>query len=99
MDSIITYDLEEKVFQVSKHSEVKAGMKALGYMDCFGAIRDGVKRTYYLPNTTLWKDETTPATAKADLLKVAAAKGATVERLFADEFTTNWEAITGKAYA
>jgi len=100
MDAIITYDLEEKSFQESKHSAVKSGMKALGYHDHFTTTdAAGKKTTYYLPNTTLWKKDSTPATAKTDLQKVAVQKGATVERLFADEFTTNWTAIPGKAYA
>jgi hypothetical protein len=100
MDAIITYDLEEKAFQESKHTEVKTAMKALGYHDHFNFTDSaGRKTTYYLPNTTLWKKDTTPTTAKADLLKVAAEKKATVERLFADQFTDNWVAIPGKPYA
>jgi len=99
MDVIITYDLEEKSTQASKHSEVKAGMKVLGYNDHFNYTDSaGKKTTYYLPNTTLWKKNSTPTNAKTDLLAVAKAKGATVERLFADEFTDNWVAIPGKAY-
>ncbi len=98
MNSIITYDLEENALQESKHSQVKDAMKELGYFDSFVKPKEpGV--TYYLPNTTLWKKDINPATAKDDLLRVAAAKGATVERLFADEFTGNYSAIPGKPYA
>jgi hypothetical protein len=100
MDAIITYDLEEKAGQVSKHTAVKDGMKELGYLDRFSYTDpQGKKTTYYLPNTTLWKKNTTPSEAKTDLLAVTKAKGAVAERLISNEFTDNWEAIPGKPYA
>lgn len=99
MDSSITYDLEEKAGQESKHSAVKSAMKKKGYSDRFWHEANGSRTTYYLPNTTLWKKNTTPAQAKADLLEVAKACNAVVERLFASEFTGNWAAIPGKEYA
>lgn len=98
MNSLVTYDLEEKIFQESKHSQVKAAMKARGYMDSFIAEVDGKKSTYYLPNTTLWKQNIEPATAKKDLLEVAAQNGAIVERLFASQFAKNWVGLPGKPY-
>ena len=57
----------------------------------------GLKTTYYLPNTTLWKKDITSTQAKTDLLNVAKQKAAEVERLIATKFE-NWAAILGKPY-
>lgn len=100
MDILITYDLAEKGGQVSKHTAVKDGMKALGYMESFSTTDEQtkVKTIYYLPNTTLWRKETTSTQAKTDLLNVGKKNGAEVERLIATQFV-NWDAIPGKPYA
>jgi hypothetical protein len=99
MRVIITYDLTENRLHESKHSQVKDTMKANGYHDYFTIERSGKKETYYLPNTTLWKNNITPTQAKDDLIAAARKHNADVERLFADEFTDNWAAISGKKYA
>ena len=99
MRVIITYDLTENRLNESKHSQVKDCMKNKGYFDYFSAKdSSGKDVTYYLPNTTLWKPDTTTAQAKNDLLECAKRHNADVERLFADEFTSNWVAIPGKPY-
>lgn len=106
MRVIITYDLKGALNE-SVHSIVKDAMKELGYMDSFfikdekGGNKkhpDGTTIVYTLPNTTLWHYNSTPEKAKTYLLKVAKDHKAEVERLFADEFTTNWSAIEGKPY-
>ncbi len=63
MEAYITYD-------VSNHgqSEVKSGMKKLGYSDRWKAH----DKIYYLPNTTLWKDDTELSQACADIKSVIA---------------------------
>ncbi|MDP4265556.1 MAG: hypothetical protein Q8941_23735 [Bacteroidota bacterium] len=100
MDILITYDLAEKAGQVSKHTAVKDGMKALGYMEKFNSTDEQTKvtTTYYLPNTTLWKKEITSTQAKNDILNVAKQNGAEVERLIATKFES-WAAIPGKPYS
>lgn len=70
MDAVINYDLN------AKHVEVKKDMQQRGYFDYF--TENG--RTYYLPNTTLWKKNTDLATAMADIKASAAKFGATLER-------------------
>jgi len=101
MDVLITYDIKSEFFE-TKDTEVKDGMKELGYSDFFvtSTSDNPPKKTkYYLPNTTLWKNDTTPKQAKADLLSVARKVDAEVERLIALEFTDYWAAIPGKPYS
>lgn len=99
MRAIITYDIKSNSLAL-KNAEVKVGMKALGYFDWFSITDKATSKetAYYLPNTTLWKNDVTPLQAKTDLLAVAKKVGAQVERLFADEFTNNWVAIPGEPY-
>lgn len=100
MDVLITYDLTENRLYESKHSQVKDCMKNKGYLDTFTTTDTSGKKTkYYLPNTTLWKQNTTPQQAKDDLLACAKTHSADVERLIAVEFTDKWAAIPGKPYA
>jgi len=97
MDIIITYDIEANGGE-AKNSAVKEALKKEQYFDYFTITdQSGIKTTHYLPNTSLWKKETTAAIAKADLLRVAKANGAVVERLLATQFV-NWDSIPGKAY-
>ncbi len=96
MDILITYDLAEKAGQVSKHTAVKDGMKALGYLETFKNPNEPT--VFSLPNTTLWKKGITATTAKNDLLSVAKQNGAEVERLIATQLV-NHDAIPGKPYA
>lgn len=99
MDALITYDLVENRFQESKHTQVKNSMKALGYLDYFTMSIDEKTVTHYLPNTCLWKRDTTPQQAKTDLLNIARKHNADIERLLALEFTDTFAAIPGKRYA
>jgi len=94
MNAVITYDIAATYG--TKDTDVKNKMRAQGYMESFVTPSDN--KTYYLPNTTLWKPNMTPAQAKADLLSAASACNAIVERLLALEFNNNWEAIQGKPY-
>lgn len=100
MKVILTYDLTENRLHESKHSQVKDCMKSKGYMDSFPCNdTKGNPGTVYLPNTTLWKDGITPQDALNDIKECAKKHNAELERFFADEFTNNWTAIFGKAYA
>jgi len=96
-DVLITYDIAEGKGEESKHTEVKDAMKALGYMQSFNYGEGTDKKKYYLPNTSLWKKDTTSSTAVDDLLKVAKEKKAEVERVIATKFE-GWTAIQGKEY-
>lgn len=99
MDAIITYDIESEKSDNSKNDEVKNGMKDLGYLDQFDTTNKNKKKVVcYLPNTTLWKSNTSPEKALQDLHTVAKEVNATIERAFADEFTANWRAIPGMAF-
>ena len=91
MDTLITYDITEDRLHESLNTKVKDAMKVLGYSESINHTDPDtkVKTKYWLPNTTLWKSDTTPEEAKADLLSVAKKSGATVERLIALEFTDN----------
>jgi hypothetical protein len=100
MDVLIMYDIESELFD-DKNSVVKDAMKELGYHDHFkypDPNDKDKKITYYLPNTTLWRKDTTPLTAKNDLQRVAKENDAKVERLLATVFADGWKAIPGKPY-
>lgn len=60
MSSMITYDVTKK------HTAIKAALSKKGYHDYWRA--NG--KTYYLPNTSLWKKGVSTATALHDLKKV-----------------------------
>jgi len=85
MNTLITYDINRK------HGEVKSAMIKNHYMKSW--TDNGT--TYYLPNTTLWKQNVTPATAVADLRSViqainnhsSANEQIKLERAIAVEFT------------
>jgi hypothetical protein len=57
MQAFITYDINHG------HNEVKERMIARGYYSAW--MSNSI--TYYLPNTSLWKNETELATARKDL--------------------------------
>ena len=95
MDAVITYDIKSGA---SKDTAVKNGMKAIGYLDHFVTQENGRQVTYTLPNTTLWRNNTSPLQAKNDLQAVARSCNADIERLLATEITANWVAIPGKPY-
>lgn len=98
MDVVITYNIKVDFFD--KNPEIKDEMKGLGYLDRFLAENSEKELiVYYLPDTTLWKKDTTPLQAQNDLLIIAKSFKTKVERLFAYEFTANWKAIPGEPYA
>lgn len=99
MIALVTYDITEgpRNLYESKHTQVKNAMKNLGYSDKF-IVGQNQTPVYYLPNTSLWKADTTPTQAKSDLLNVARQCNAEVERLIATQFD-NWDGIPGKPYS
>lgn len=88
MDAVINYDVS------GRHTDVKARMRALGYSDRWGL--DGT--TYYLPNTTLWKQETELATAVQDIQTVAGQLQVRLERAVALK-AQPWFAIAGDPHS
>jgi hypothetical protein len=97
MNALITYDVS------NKQPEVKKGMKDLDYLDYWTLDR----KTYYLPNTTLWKRDASAATAIADMKKVIFSLNEKIikkdekiklERCVAVDFTT-WDAIEGDKHS
>lgn len=81
---LITYDVSDK------NKEVKDSLKAKGYSDNWTS--DKVK--YSLPNTTLWKSESTAETGKVDMEAVAKINRVVLESAMAVEFTS-WKGISG----
>lgn len=90
---LLTYDLQQNDFKESKHAEVKNEMKKMGYMDSWTAN----SKTYYLPNTTLWRKDVSLTQSKTDLHNCARKFGVIVERFVSVEFSS-WDAIEGKPY-
>ncbi len=88
MPAMVTYDVSGKQIQV------KAKMKEKGYSDEW--VYD--QKTYYLPDTTLWKKDGTAATALTDIQSVAKGLQVRLERAVALDLG-NWEAITGDPHA
>lgn len=96
MNALITYDIS------ARHTEVKAAMLAngRGYFDSWSSNN----QTYYLPNTSLWKPNTTPQTAKAEIQQVIQALNLNqpannqirLERCVAVEWS-KWDGIPGDA--
>ncbi|SHJ40392.1 hypothetical protein SAMN02745146_3051 [Hymenobacter daecheongensis DSM 21074] len=60
MNTLITYDI------TIRHTEVKSAMKNKGYFDYWIANN----QNYHLPNTSLWKKDTSQDTALADMQQV-----------------------------
>lgn len=96
MRSMITYDVSKK------NTPVKDAMKEKGYLDYWKAN----EKTYYLPNTTLWKKDVSTATALQDLKDVVNAINAKetspfnkirLERAVAVD-CSQWSAIEGDSY-
>ena len=87
MNTLLTYDVNKK------HVEVKKAMKAKGYLD-FWTSKSVV---YYLPETTLWKNDISSAkTALADIKAVAIKLEISLERAVAINWSpSDWEAISG----
>lgn len=87
-DVLITYDVD------SKHIEVKKKMKALGYADY---VMGGSGKPVYLPNTTLWKTNTTPKDAVDHLRGTCDGLRVNLERAIATPFA-DWYALYGKPH-
>jgi hypothetical protein len=95
MNALITYDI------TIRHTEVKSAMQDKGYLDYW---KDN-SQTYYLPNTSLWKKNTNPETAKADMQQVVQTlnynqptnKQIRLERCVAVP-ANPWSAIPGDAH-
>ncbi|UHG93186.1 hypothetical protein [Spirosoma oryzicola] len=99
---LVTYDVS------SKQPAVKKEMKDLGYEDSW--VANGPqpsKGTYYLPNTTLWKqaEGLTATQAKQDFIKAVEKINATllqnqkvkIERLITVQFSI-WDGIPGEVH-
>lgn len=95
MDVLITYDLVE-----GKQTEVKDAMKAKGYMQTINGVReeDNSPAAMNLPNTTLWKPDTSPEQARTDLTNAVKICGSKLERVFATGIMSGWRAIIGQSY-
>jgi hypothetical protein len=87
VNTLLTYDVNKK------HTEVKKAMKAKGYLD-FWTSKAVV---YYLPETTVWRNDISSAkTALADIKAVAIKLGVSLERAVAINWSpSDWEAIPG----
>jgi len=90
VNTLLTYDVNKK------HTEIKKAMKAKGYLD-FWTSKSVV---YYLPNTTLWKNDISSAkTALADIKSVTIKLGVSLERAVAINWSPgDWEALTGNPH-
>ena len=71
-DVLISYDIPHS------HKAVKDSMKSKGYRETWN-YTDGTK-IYNLPNTTLWKPDTSSDTAMSDLKASCAAASVSLER-------------------
>jgi len=87
-DALITYDVS------SKQIEMKERLKVKGYMDRW--LANG--RTYYLPNTTLWKQNTTAEQGKSDMIEVANYLRINLERAIVVP-TSPWSGIEGRPHS
>lgn len=72
---LISYDVS------AKNTEVKAALLALNYYDNFKL--GTATKIYYLPNTTLWHESKSSDQAMADMKKVCADLGVTLEKAVA----------------
>lgn len=72
---IISYDIEKN------HTAVKKAMEALGYMDNWQNPTS--KKSYDMPNTTLWHKEKSSDQAMVDLKKVCTDEKANLEKAVA----------------
>ncbi len=89
MDAVINYDVS------GRHTDVKAAMKARGYLDYW---TDPTGKAVYLPNTTLWKRNTELEPAVRDIQQAAAQYGVRLERAVALS-AQPWQAIYGDPHA
>lgn len=87
---LITYDVS------AKHVQVKASLTSEPY-NYYDAAKVG-NNPFNLPNTTLWKPDTTAAQAKLDMENVAKSHQVKLERAVAVEFT-KMDGIKGAAHS
>ena len=95
MEAFITYDVS------ARQSDVKNGMTKLGYLDHW--VPNSSNTTYYLPNTSLWKNSTELNTALTDIQRIIA--GLNASKLYNQETivllrcivvpATPWDGIPG----
>lgn len=69
---LISYDIPHS------HKAVKDSMKGKGYLETWNY--SGSSKIYTLPNTTLWKPDTSSDTAMSDLKGSCSTAGVTLER-------------------
>lgn len=84
MKTLLTYDVDDK------QKEVKDELLRKGYYKSWS----NENITYYLPNTTVWRDNTTPSTAIADIKSITANLRVKLTRAVAVDFPT-WDGIEG----
>lgn len=89
MQAFITYDVS------ARQSDVKSGMVNKGYYDNWVVEENGRKVTYYLPNTSLWKNDTELKTALTDIQSVIDNLNAT--KLYSQEKIILWRCIVTSA--
>ena len=85
---LITYDVS------GRQVEMKSELKTLGYSDSWQASG----KTYYLPNTTLWKKDVSASQGKTDMINTANKLSISLERAIAVEFSS-WDGIEGKPHS
>lgn len=102
-DALISYDINTKN-DSAVHNAVKECMIAKGYADRLTDLSTTNKTIFYLPNTTLWKQNITVIIARADLkycIDEYNKKHATkheIEKCVALEFTSIWSAFYTTQY-
>lgn len=93
MGILLNYDLDDK------HTAVKTAMYAKGYQNYFEFYTtiEGkrVKKTLYLPNTTLYHSTKSTVKGRDELRAVAKEKGANVDHLLVVSFDTSSSDWTG----
>ncbi len=88
MAIIITYDVP------SKHVELKAAMKKMGYVD---QIPDSTCKIIYFPNTTLYHSSKTSSEARDEVKATCTKLGIELERCVATLWN-GWAAICGEPF-
>lgn len=79
MKTLLTYDVNQK------QDDVKKDLLSKGYSK---TCKSSSGIDCNLPDTTVWKDNTSPTTAMADLTGITSKLGVKLERAFAVDFDT-----------
>lgn len=85
---LISYDIPHS------HKAVKDSMKNKGYLETW--TYTGSSKTYILPNTTLWKPDTSSDTAMSDLKASCSAANVSIEKavsVLGTEWVGYWRSI------